>query len=73
MVIFVDFNDRDVIFENLEIEIGDIRRKIIECFMKINCKFYKQYVYEEINDENNKLFFIVELILSWYQYFIFKK
>lgn len=39
MIIFVDFNDRDVIFENLEIDIGDIRRKIIECLMKINCKF----------------------------------
>lgn len=60
MIIFVDFNDRDVIFENLEIDIGDIRRKIIECLMKINCKFYKQYVYEEINDDNNKLFFVVE-------------
>lgn len=45
MVIFVDFNDRNIILENLEIDIGDIRRKIIECLMKINCKFYKWFVY----------------------------
>lgn len=52
-VIFVDSNDRDVILENPETDIGDIRRKTTECLMKINCKSYKQYVHNEINEENN--------------------
>lgn len=39
MVIFVDFNERNIIFENFEIEIGDIRRWIIEVLFEVGCKY----------------------------------
>lgn len=44
-IIFVDSNDRDIILENPETDIGDIRRKTTECLTKINCKSYKRFVY----------------------------
>lgn len=44
-IIFVDSNDRDIILENQETDIGDIRRKTTECLTKINCKSYKRFVY----------------------------
>lgn len=44
-VIFVDSNDRDIILENPETDIGDIRRKTTEGLTKINCKSYKRFVY----------------------------
>lgn len=42
-IIFVDSNDRDIILENPETEIGDLRRKTTEIFIKINCKYFKVY------------------------------
>lgn len=40
IIIFVDFNERNIILENLEIDIGDNRRFIIEIFLEFGCKYF---------------------------------
>lgn len=42
-IIFVDSNERDIILENPETEIGDLRRKTTEIFIKINCDVFLIY------------------------------
>lgn len=42
-VIFVDSNDRNIILENPETDIGDIRRKTTKCLTKINCDVFIIY------------------------------
>lgn len=39
MFIFVDFNERNIILENSETEIGDIRRRTTEVLLEVGCKY----------------------------------
>lgn len=39
IIIFVDFNERNIILENSETEIGDIRRRTTEVLLEVECKY----------------------------------
>eukprot|EP00105_Crassostrea_gigas_P012783 XP_011428888.1 PREDICTED: uncharacterized protein LOC105329367 isoform X2 [Crassostrea gigas] len=50
MVIFVDFNERNIILENSETEIGDIRRRTTEVLLEVGCDVFVVYY----RDKNSK-------------------
>nr|XP_034299875.1 uncharacterized protein LOC117681043 isoform X1 [Crassostrea gigas]XP_034299877.1 uncharacterized protein LOC117681044 isoform X1 [Crassostrea gigas] len=50
MVIFVDYNERNIILESPETEIGDIRRRTTEVLLEIGCDVFVVYY----RDKNSK-------------------
>ncbi|XP_065930869.1 myosin heavy chain, clone 203-like isoform X2 [Magallana gigas] len=50
MFIFVDFNERNIILENSETEIGDIRRRTTEVLLEVGCDVFVVYY----RDKNSK-------------------
>ena len=40
VIIFVGYNDRQIILENLESEIGDFRNQATDVFISLECKFF---------------------------------
>lgn len=50
MVIFVDFNERNIILETPETEIGDIRRRTTEVLLEVGCDVFVVYY----RDKNSK-------------------
>ena len=51
VIIFVDFNNRNIILENEDTEIGDLRNQTTKMFLSLKCKY-------RINEEENCLYFI---------------
>nr|XP_034299884.1 uncharacterized protein LOC105329369 isoform X2 [Crassostrea gigas] len=50
MVIFIDSNERNIILENSETEIGDIRRRTTEVLLEVGCNVFVVYY----SDKNSK-------------------
>ena len=67
VIIFVDFNNRNIILENEDAEIGDLRNQTTKMFLSLKCKYCHQWR-REISCITSCLCLMLMKFLIWYVY-----
>lgn len=62
-VIFVDFNERNIILENTETEIEDVRRRTTEVLLEAGCKYLDKKIETDVMNEHYQYCILFSLIL----------
>lgn len=62
MVIFVDFNERNIMLENTETEIEDVSRQTTEVLLEVGCKYICNWILNKLE---------TDVMIEHYQYYVF--